>query len=187
MRLDLFSNMDYVFYNLTPLNLLIWVLRVVPLLLFLYKIRLGRRVSSLLTYLSTRVKELIGGAVSSFLPLSSLALVSCFGFICTLNLWGLFPGLFGGSCQMAMVLFLALHLWLTINISSIRFKCARYRAHLTPEGSPLFLVPLLNLIELVSKVIRPLTLTLRLCIKMTTGHILLNLLSLSSCFVYFEN
>jgi F-type H+-transporting ATPase subunit a len=73
--------------------------------------------------------------------------------------------------------YLSFHLWFSLNISSMSFNFTEYVGHLSPSGSPTYLVSLLNLIEGVSKLIRPITLTLRLTINMTTGHILLNLLN----------
>ena len=44
-------------------------------------------------------------------------------------------------------------------------------AHLSPRGAPFALSPLLVLIETISIVIRPLTLTVRLVANMTVGHV----------------
>ena len=60
-------------------------------------------------------------------------------------------------------------------MSKIRFNFVNYFRHLTPLGSPLLLTPLLKVIELISNLIRFVTLRLRLTIKISTGHILLTL------------
>ena len=44
-------------------------------------------------------------------------------------------------------------------------------AHLSPSGAPFALSPLLVLIETISIIIRPLTLTVRLVANITVGHI----------------
>lgn len=49
-------------------------------------------------------------------------------------------------------------------------------AHLVPLGTPVALMPLMVIIELVSNVIRPLTLSVRLAANMVAGHLLLTLL-----------
>lgn len=60
-------------------------------------------------------------------------------------------------------------------MSNIRYNFVKFISHLVPEGSPNFLIPLLVLIELIRKMIRSLTLCLRLTIKMMTGHIFITL------------
>jgi ATP synthase subunit 6 len=57
----------------------------------------------------------------------------------------------------------------------------RYPAEFTilflPAGAPLFITPLLVLIELFSYLMRPLSLALRLFANITAGHMLLGILS----------
>jgi F0F1-type ATP synthase membrane subunit a len=63
-----------------------------------------------------------------------------------------------------------------VNLSNIFFKFISYWSHLVPQGVPLILGMFLAKIELIRKLIRPLTLSLRLGIKITTGHVLLALI-----------
>ena len=50
-------------------------------------------------------------------------------------------------------------------------------AHLVPLGTPAALMGFMVIIELISRVIRPLTLSVRLMANLTAGHLLLALLS----------
>merc|ERR1712226_132723 len=59
---------------------------------------------------------------------------------------------------------------------SIIFQYNRLLAHLVPLGTPSFLMPIIVIIETVSNVIRPLTLSIRLAANMVAGHLLLTLL-----------
>jgi len=70
----------------------------------------------------------------------------------------------------------SLIIWLAIVVSSFEYSPVRFMCHLTPLGSPGYLASILNLIEIVRNFIRPLTLALRLGIKMTTGHVLIRLI-----------
>jgi ATP synthase subunit 6 len=53
-----------------------------------------------------------------------------------------------------------------------------FLAHFQPIGSPAALSPFLCLIELVSRLVRPITLSVRLTANLSTGHILIGLLGL---------
>lgn len=50
-------------------------------------------------------------------------------------------------------------------------------AHLAPIGAPSMLIPFLVIIETVSILIRPLTLTVRLLANISAGHIVLSIIS----------
>jgi len=56
------------------------------------------------------------------------------------------------------------------------YDLSSFLAHLQPLGSPAFLNPFLCLIELVSLLVRPVTLAVRLTANLSTGHILMALL-----------
>jgi len=97
-------------------------------------------------------------------------LLSIFIFILGLNLWGQVPFLGGtnvtGSLTVTMVL--ALLVFLISNFKGNK----HYWSHiLWMPGVPIFVKPLLTLIELMSLLIKPLTLMLRLAGNITAGHI----------------
>ncbi|KAH9518908.1 ATP synthase subunit H protein (Va0H) (atp6H) (Atp6v0e) [Bulinus truncatus] len=50
-------------------------------------------------------------------------------------------------------------------------------AHLVPAGRPALLIPFLIIIEIISILIRPLTLTVRLIANIRAGHIVLSLIA----------
>lgn len=103
------------------------------------------------------------------------------------NIWGLFPYVFGITTQMVLTFSISLIIWLGIVISSIEFSIVGFLSHLTPQGSPNYLAPILKLIELVRNIIRPLTLALRLRINMTTGHVLISLMSTRGVLCFFSS
>lgn len=112
----------------------------------------------------------------------SLLISRFFIFILSLKILGLFPLIFSITSQVIITLSLSLTFWLALNISKLRFNFVSFWSHLTPLGSPIALNPILNIIELVSNLIRFITLSLRLRINITTGHVFLTLISIFTCF-----
>jgi len=61
-------------------------------------------------------------------------------------------------------------------INTFFFNFKKSITHLTPEGSPIILIPLLVPIEIISLLIRPITLGLRLIANIIAGHIIISLI-----------
>lgn len=95
---------------------------------------------------------------------------------------GLVPYFFSNTSHIVFVLFVAVSSWGRIFLSNFVFKPLIF-FYLFFPSSPGFILPFLNVIEVISFFIRPITLTLRLSIKITTGHIFVAILSNSLGFV----
>nr|WRQ18385.1 ATP synthase F0 subunit 6 [Austropeplea brazieri] len=106
-----------------------------------------------------------------------LFLFSLMFFIITVNLWGLTPFVYSPSSSLWFASSLALVFWGLLLISGIIFNSKETAAHLAPSGAPGALVSFLVLIETVSILIRPLTLTVRLIANISAGHIVLSLIA----------
>jgi len=92
------------------------------------------------------------------------------------NIIGLCPYIFTASRHATFTLSLALPLWLGHMVLA-RVKTPNHIfAHLVPLRTPSFLIPFIIVIEVVSRLIRPMTLAVRLAANMTAGHLLLALL-----------
>merc|ERR1712221_24283 len=85
-----------------------------------------------------------------------------FFFIIFSNFIGLFPYIFTSTRHIRFTLTIALPLLLGRIIISIIFQYNNLFAHLVPKGTPGFLIPVIVIIETVSNIIRPLTLSIRL-------------------------
>jgi len=100
---DLFSSMDFVRYSWVSYAFIIWGSRVVPLVVFFrFRNSFRKRVSRLKNLLSG-LNGLLGSKVQGRLTISRLLLVGLFLLMLVLNVWGLFPGLFGVSCQITAI------------------------------------------------------------------------------------
>nr|YP_007475045.1 ATP synthase F0 subunit 6 [Haemaphysalis inermis]AFU55294.1 ATP synthase subunit 6 [Haemaphysalis inermis] len=93
------------------------------------------------------------------------------------NLLGLLPYIFTSSSHLIFTMFLAFPIWISLIIFSIINKFNKFMSHLVPLGSPIFLSCFMVLIETVSNLIRPITLSVRLTANMISGHLLIHLLS----------
>nr|YP_009251046.1 ATP synthase F0 subunit 6 [Macrophthalmus japonicus]AMY96237.1 ATP synthase F0 subunit 6 [Macrophthalmus japonicus] len=120
---------------------------------------------------------------------STIMFISLFSLILFNNFLGLLPYVFTSSSHMVMTLALSLPLWLALMLLGWIRHTKHMFAHLVPQGTPFALMPFMVLIETISNIIRPGTLSIRLAANMIAGHLLLTLLgntgpSLSSTILF---
>lgn len=188
MVYDLFSSADFYYSKFSILNRAVWILGLVWIfwkinLFFSTPNRIKKILALLLKWHYEKIKmDMIDKAKRSYLVNSGL-----FFLVLGMNLWGLFPYVFGITTQIVLTFRISIIMWLRVVSSSIEFSLRGFLSHMTPAGSPGYLAPILNLIELVRNLIRPLTLALRLRINITTGHVLISLISSSAAIVFFNS
>jgi len=103
-------------------------------------------------------------------------LLSIFCFVLITNLFELVPGWqMPANARMAFPLMLALVVWVAFIGTGLKYQgLAYFKNAIIPPGVPVFLVPLVALIEFVSTfLVRPFSLAVRLFANMLAGHILL--------------
>lgn len=93
------------------------------------------------------------------------------------NFLGLFPFVFTCTAHPIITLGLGLVLWSSFFLIGFFCNFQKRCAHLVPEGSPIFLSPLIVMIERISHLIRPFTLSIRLAANIIAGHLIIGLLS----------
>nr|QXE40893.1 ATP synthase F0 subunit 6 [Geomydoecus aurei] len=104
-----------------------------------------------------------------------VALVGLFTMLIMLNFLGLMP--FNPSCTSSMsvnfpisfVIWVTGLIWLVMNFRYFSVS------HFVPIGSPMVLAPFLVVVEVISNIIRPMSLAVRLMSNMVAGHMILNL------------
>lgn len=117
------------------------------------------------------VKQQLGGE-QRFTPL----FVWTFGCLAFLNLTGLIPYWFTVTGQLSVTFFLALSFNIGFFYWGVYHHGAGFFSLFVPSGAPRPLLPLIVLIEIVSYLIRPLSLSLRLFANMMAGHALVHIL-----------
>nr|UAA82773.1 ATP synthase F0 subunit 6 [Seira dowlingi] len=130
-------------------------------------------INSITQKLHYEFKNLLGP--SSFSG-SSIIFIALLIFILFNNFLGLFPYIFTSSSHITMSLTLALPLWLSFMLFGWIKQTLYMFAHLVPQSTPTLLMPFMVLIESISNIIRPLTLSVRLMANMVAGHLLMTLL-----------
>nr|QXT60009.1 ATP synthase membrane subunit 6 [Takecallis sp. Calphy88] len=109
--------------------------------------------------------------------------ISLFMFIFMNNLMSLFPYIFSSSSHMIFSMTLAMPFWLFFIILSMLKNTKNMIAHLIPLSTPIYLAPLMTIIETMSIFIRPLSLAIRLTANMIAGHLLMTLLNSNSLMI----
>nr|YP_006576233.1 ATP synthase F0 subunit 6 [Sphaerotheriidae sp. HYS-2012]AFH54815.1 ATP synthase F0 subunit 6 [Sphaerotheriidae sp. HYS-2012] len=138
---------------------------------------ISSRYSSLyLMSMKTLSKEMSILLGNSSQPGSSTLFISIFSLIFINNSMGLFPYIFTSTSHLVMTLSLALTIWLALMIYGWSNNMIHMFTHLLPQNTPLFLMSFMVIIETISNLIRPLTLSIRLMANMMAGHLLLTLL-----------
>ena len=107
-------------------------------------------------------------------------LTAVFILIISRNIIGLFPYVFRTRRHLFFTISLAIPLWLRLIISSIFTSPTRFIAGILPGGAPDWLNPFLALVESISILLRPITLSFRLAANISAGHIALGLIGIYS-------
>nr|URW98572.1 ATP synthase 6 [Pthirus gorillae] len=112
-----------------------------------------------------------------FIPF--LGIVS-FYYVLSMNFISLIPFMLPFTSHISVNLGLALTFWLSGLLYSFGNSLKEALAHYLPLGSPMVLGPLLVSIEVVSVLIRPVSLSVRLMANILGGHIIMGLIEESS-------
>lgn len=172
---NLFSSFDPVsFFNL-PLN---WLSR--ALILIVLPLGFWASKNQPLVLLASLIKQVKLEFKASLNPYSVPGLLlpslGIFLYILLNNSLGLSPYLFTASRHLVFTLALAAPLWVGHMVLASIATPSQVLAHLVPLGTPGLLIPFIVAVEIIRRVIRPLTLSIRLAANMTAGHLLLALL-----------
>ena len=138
----------------------------------------GKGIPSRLQALAEMSYEFVAGMVRSatgeagmrFFPL----VFSIFIFVLVCNLVGLIPYSFTVTSHIVVTAALALLVFFTVVIVGVKEHGLRFFKLFVPSGVPIYLLPLVAAIEVLSFLTRPLSHSVRLFANMLAGHITLN-------------
>lgn len=175
-------------YNVAFTNSAMWMVLAVVVLWVFVAVGMKRQlvpgrwqmaVETMTGFIDNLLSQNVGPEGKKFVPY----VFSLFMFILVANLLGLLPlGLFGSHAFTFTSHFTATGVLAIMSFSIVLIVGFwRHGFHFfslfVPHGTPAWLLPLIPLIELVSFLVRPFSLGLRLFVAMMAGHILLEVLS----------
>jgi F-type H+-transporting ATPase subunit a len=108
-----------------------------------------------------------------FVPL----IFTLFIFILLCNLLGMIPYGFTVTSHISVTFALAMMIFLLVTIVGFVKHGFHFLSLFLPKGTPLWLAPLMIVIELFTYLARPMSLSLRLAANMVAGHILLKVMA----------
>ena len=142
--------------------------------------RLQGAAEVLYEFISSLVRDIIGPEGAKFFPY----VFTLFIYILIANLFGLLPSLpilphefhtFTTTSHLAVTFALAMLTILIVVVYGFAKNGLAFFKLFVPSGVPLWLLPLIAVIELVSFLSRPISLSVRLFANMFAGHIILKL------------
>lgn len=123
--------------------------------------------------ISNMVGQNVGDKGKKYVPL----MFSIFLFILTCNLFGMLPYGFTVTSHISVTFALAMLVFLLVTILGFALHGFHFLSLFLPEGTPLWLAPLMVLIELFAYLARPVSLSLRLAANMVAGHVLIKVMA----------
>ena len=120
-------------------------------------------------FVAGMLRESAGEAGMRYFPL----VFTLFIFIFVCNMLGMIPGSFTVTSHIIVMFALAAMVWLTVTFIGFARHGVGFLKLFVPHGVPLWLMPLIVPIELISYLIRPVSLSVRLFANMMAGHTML--------------
>jgi F-type H+-transporting ATPase subunit a len=118
------------------------------------------------------ILDTMGPAGMKFFPL----IATLFLFILFCNLIGLIPGAYTVTSQIVVTAVFAIVVYGLSLVMGFLLHGGKFLGILVPPGTPVWLLPLMVPIELISQLARPISLAVRLFANMTAGHVILGVL-----------
>jgi F-type H+-transporting ATPase subunit a len=121
-------------------------------------------------FIAGMVRSAAGESGMRFFPL----VFAIFFFVLVTNLLGFFPYTFSVTSQIIITAALALMVFLTVIVVGVKEHGLHFFKLFVPAGVPIYILPLVVAIEIISFLSRPVSHSVRLFANMLAGHITLN-------------
>ncbi|KAA2236217.1 F0F1 ATP synthase subunit A [Salinarimonas soli] len=120
-------------------------------------------------FVASMLRDATGKEGMKFFPL----VFTLFLFVLTMNMLGMIPGFFTVTSHVIITFALAMLVIGTVVVYGFMRHGTHFLGLFTPSGVPGWLLPFITVIEVISFLSRPISLSLRLFANMLAGHIAL--------------
>ena len=121
------------------------------------------------TFIAKMLNDIAGPNAKPFFPF----IFSLFMFVLFCNMVGMFPYSFTVTSHIIVTFFFAGAVFVGVTIIGFMKHGIKYLKLFVPSGVPIFLLPLIIIIEVISYLSRPVSLSVRLFANMMAGHTML--------------
>ena len=121
------------------------------------------------SFVAKMISDTAGSKAKPYFPF----IFSLFMFVLFCNMIGMLPYSFTVTSHIIVTLILALFIFVAVTIIGFAKHGLKYLSIFVPSGVPAVLLPLITIIEIISYLSRPVSLSVRLFENMMAGHTML--------------
>ena len=120
-------------------------------------------------FIAKMISDTAGSKAKPYFPF----IFSLFMFVLLCNMVGMLPYAFTVTSHIIVTLILALFIFIAVTFIGFLKHGFKYLKIFVPSGVPVLLLPLITIIEIISYLSRPVSLSVRLFANMMAGHTML--------------
>jgi F-type H+-transporting ATPase subunit a len=124
-------------------------------------------------FINNLLKDFVGEYSKKYFPM----IFTTFLFVLFSNLLGMLPYSFTVTSHIIVTFVLGLIIFIIINIIAFYIHGIKFLKFFLPAGVPMWMAPMIILIELFTYISRPVSLSVRLAANMIAGHVMLKVLA----------
>ena len=121
------------------------------------------------TFVAKMISDTAGSKAKPYFPF----IFTLFMFVLLCNMIGMLPYSFTVTSHIIVTLVMALFIFIAVTIIGFVKHGFKYLSIFVPKGVPVVLLPLITIIEIISYLSRPVSLSVRLFANMMAGHTML--------------
>ena len=121
------------------------------------------------TFVAKMIRDTAGSKAKPYFPF----IFSLFMFVLLCNMVGMLPYSFTVTSHIIVTLIMALFIFVAVTVIGFLKHGFKYLSIFVPSGVPAVLLPLITIIEIISYLSRPVSLSVRLFANMMAGHTML--------------
>ena len=134
------------------------------------------------TFVAKMISDTAGSKAKPYFPF----IFSLFMFVLFCNMVGMLPYSFTVTSHIIVTLILALFIFIAVTIIGFVKHGFKYLSIFVPSGVPAVLLPLITVIEIISYLSRPVSLSVRLFANMMAGHTMLKVFGFFVAGMFFS-